>query len=108
MVATFKALRDSFFSYAVAFSFPNTFVSNISKLQNIQNATLRIATGWQMMASIDHMHTDAVVLTVGEHLDTLCAQRLHPSFPTVTAESSPRNMKQTLQRRYQAQVESFT
>jgi len=68
-----------------------------------------------MIASVDHLHTEAEVLTVGEHLDMLCAQflatclqQLHSSFPTVTADSGPREMKQTLQRRYHAQVESFT
>jgi len=66
------------------------------------------------MSSIDHLHMEAEILTVEEHLDMLCTQFLasslqpgHPSFPIVTADSSPRNMKQTLQRRYAAQVESF-
>ena len=35
-------------------------------------------------------------------------QRHHPSFPTVSADSGPRSMKQTLRRRYYAQVKSFT
>ena len=67
-----------------------------------------------MMASVDHLHMEAEIMTVREHLDMLCAQFLasclqpnHPSFPVVTADSGPRNMKQTLQRRYSAQVESF-
>ena len=115
LVATYKALIDSLFSYAAPVWFPNTYASNISKLQVIQNAALRIATGCPLMASVDHLHTEAEVLTVGEHLDMLCAQflatclqRHHPSFPTVTADSGPREKKQTLQRRYHAQVESFT
>ena len=89
--------------------------SKISKLQIIQNAALRIATGCPLMASIDHLHTEAEVLTVKEHLDMLCAQflaiclqRLHPSCPTVTAESGPRNTKKTLQHRYYTLVECFT
>ena len=53
-------------------------------------------------------------MKVGEHLDMLCAQSLatflqplHASFPTVTADSGPRRIKQTLQSRYHAQVMSF-
>ena len=57
---------------------------------------------------------EAEIMKVEEHLDMLCAQFLatclqphHASFPTVTADSGPRRMKQTLQRRYHAQVRSF-
>ena len=114
LVATFKALIDSIFCYASPVWFPNVSSTSLSKLQRIQNAALRIATGSTMMSSIDHLHMEAEILTVEEHLDMLCTQFLasslqpgHPSFPIVTADSSPRNMKQTLQRRYAAQVESF-
>ena len=114
LVATYKALIDSIFSYAAPIWFPNASPSSITKLQTIQNAALRIATGCPMMASADHLHMEAEIMTVREHLDMLCAQFLasclqpnHPSFPVVTADSGPRNKKQTLQRRYLAQVESF-
>ena len=77
--------------------------TSIIKLQTIQNAALRIATGCPMMASVDHLHMEAEIMTVREHLAMLCAQFLvsclqpnHPSFPVVTADSGPRNKKQTL------------
>ena len=114
LVITYQALIDSLFSYAAPIWFPNTSVTNINKLQLIQNSALRIATGSPMMASVDHLHMEAGVLTVREHLDMLCAQYLasslqpnHPSYPVVTADSGPRTMKYTLQRRYSAEVESF-
>ena len=78
-------------------------VSAIEKLQTIQNSALRIATGCLMMSSIDHLHMEAEIMMVGEHLKMLCAQFLatclqpqHPPFPIVTADSGPRNMKNTL------------
>ena len=64
-----------------------------------------------MMSSIDHLHVEAEILTVKEHLDMLCSQALatylqagHPSFPVVTADSGPRNKKHTLQSRFNARV----
>ena len=114
IIATYKALIDSLFSYAAPVWFPNTSATNVSKLQVIQNAALRIATGSHMMASVDHLHMEAEIMKVGEHLDMLCAQSLatflqplHASFPTVTADSGPRRIKQTLQSRFQARVRSF-
>ena len=54
-------------------------------------------------------------MTVREHLNMLCSQFLatclqenHPSFPIVTADSGPRTVKQTLQRRYIGEVERYT
>ena len=56
---------------------------------------------------------EAEILTVREHLEMLCSQFLatclqpsHPSFPVVTADPGPRNMKKTLLRCYGAHVES--
>ena len=52
------------------------------------------------------------MLTVREHLEMLCCQFLttclqpsHPSYPIVTADPGPRNMKKTLLRCYRQQVE---
>ena len=114
LVATYKALIDSLFSYAAAVWFPNVSATNIRKLQTIQNAALRIATGSPMMASVDHLHMEAEIMKVKEHLNMLCAQFLatclqphHASFPIVTADSGPRPIKQTLQSRYHTQVDGF-
>ena len=37
-----------------------------------------------------------------------CLQVSHPSFPIVTADSGPRTVKQTLQRRYTSEVARYT
>ena len=114
IVATYKALIDSLFSYASPIWFPNASVSAVEKLQTIQNSALRIATGCLMMSSIDHLHMEAEIMKVGEHLKMLCAQFLatclqpqHPSFPIVTADSGPRNMKETLQTFSIAEVANY-
>ena len=117
IVATYKALIDSVFSYAAPVWFPVAGSSNssVNKLQMVQNAALRIATGCHRMTSIDHLHVEAEIMTVREHLNMLCSQFLatclqesHPSFPIVTADSGPRTVKQTLQRRYIGEVERYT
>ena len=107
IIATYKALIDSLFSYAAPVWYPNASRTSINKLQVIQNSALRVATGCFMMSSIDHLHMEAEILTVKEHLDMLCTQHLatclqrgHPSFAVVSADSGPRNKKQTLQRRF--------
>ena len=83
---------------------PNTRSCSLGKLQTIQNYALRIATGCIMMTPIDHLHTEAKILKVDEHLKMLCSQHLatclqpnHVSFPTVTADSGPRRKKESLQ-----------
>ena len=64
-----------------------------------------------MMTPIDHLHTEAKVFKVDEHLKMLCSQHLatclqpnHISFPIVTADSGPRRMKQSLQMHSSDQV----
>ena len=111
IVATYKALIDSIFMYAAPIWFPNASNTNIQKLQVIQNSALRLATGCLMMSPIDHLHTEAKIMKVEEHLQMICAQFLttclqpqHPSFPIVTDDSGPRNKKRTLQSRFYADV----
>ena len=63
------------------------------------------------MTPIDHLHTEARVLKVDEHLKLLCSQHLatclqpnHVSLPIVTADSGPRRMKQSLKTGFRDQV----
>ena len=111
ILITNKSLIGSLFTYAAPIWFPNTRSGNIAKLQTIQNSALRIATGCVMMTPIDHLHTEAKVLKVDEHLKMLCSQHLatclqpnHISFPIVTADSGPRRIKNTLQLHSRDQV----
>ena len=63
------------------------------------------------MTSVDHLHAEAKILKVDEHLTMLCSQHLatclqphHASFPIVTADSGPRRKKQSLQTGFSDQV----
>ena len=111
ILATFKSLIGSLFTYAAPIWFPNTSESSIAKLQSVQNSALRIATGCVRMTPVDHLHTEAKILKVDEHLKMLCSQFLatclqpnHASFPIVTADSGPRRKKQSLQMGFSDQV----
>ena len=115
LVATYKAIIDSRFSYGAPIWATNASTSSINKLQIIQNSALRIATGCHLSSAVDHLHSEAMILKVQEHLDMVCTQFLatslhpsHPSFQIVTAESGPRAMKNTLQSRYHPGVAELT
>ena len=76
ILITFKSLISSLFTYASPIWFPNISASSINKLQVVQNAALRIATGCVKMTPVDHLHTESKVLKVDEHLKMLCSQHL--------------------------------
>ena len=107
LLLTYQMLIKPILSYAAPVWFPNAPTTAVSTLQSIQNSALRIATGSLKMASTDHPHQEASVLPVPAHLSMLCSQFLlsalrpnHPSHPTVTADSGPRNIRHTLQSRF--------
>ena len=115
LIATYKAIIDSTFSYAAPIWVPNASPSSIAGLQTVQNSALRLATGCHLSSPVDHLHAEAMVLKVQEHLDMICTQflatclqRNHPSFTTVTADSGPRPMKHTLQSKYLTKLEELT
>ena len=104
LLITFKSLIRSLFTYAAPTWFPNASPTSINRLQTIQNHALRISTGCVKMAGIDHLHAEAQVLPVDEHLSLLSAQflarTLVPSHSVTTSPSGPRNIRHTLQSRF--------
>ena len=107
LLATYKSLIGSLITYAAPIWFPNTSASSRKKLQIIQNNALRVATGCVKMTGVDDLHAEAHMLKVEDHLRMLCSQSLatflqpdHASFPIVTADSGPREIRQTLQRSF--------
>ncbi|KAF2350571.1 Reverse transcriptase domain [Trinorchestia longiramus] len=93
---TYKALINSIVTYAAPIWFSNASPSPIAKLQTIQNAALRIASGSHKMASASYLHRETGVLPVADHLSLLCSQYLlsslrphHPNYLTVTQPSGP-------------------
>ena len=101
---TYKALIRSKLDYAAPIWAPNVKNTPLARLQAIQNSGLRIATGAVKMTPPDHLHSEAKMLKVDEHLHLLAAQYLasalretHPMFPLVTHLPGPRSLKRTLQ-----------
>jgi hypothetical protein len=95
-LVTFKSLIRSLITYACPVWFPNLSKANITDLQTVQNKALRIATGAHQMAHIDHLHSEAKVLPVNNHLTMLCTQFLasalrpyHPSHQIVNSYAGP-------------------
>ena len=57
LLVTYKALIRSKMDFAAPIWAPNVKPSPLSRLQSIQNAGLRLATGTLKMASVDHLHS---------------------------------------------------
>ena len=100
LITTYKASIRSLFTYTALFWFPDTSNTNIAKLQRVQNAASRIATGSVKLSAESHLHAEPKMLPVQDHLSLLSCQHLatclqpdHPLYPTVTADSGPRDMK---------------
>ena len=104
LLITFKLAIRSLFDFAAPTWVPNVKATPVANLQRVQNAGLRLATGSHRMASVEHLHAEAMMLPVEGHVQMLASQHLasalrpdHPSFDQVTAPQGPRDMKQLLQ-----------
>ena len=115
LITTYKASIRSLLTYAAPIWLPDTNITKIAKFQRVQNAASRIATGSVKLSAESHLHAETKMLPVQDHLSLLSCQHLatclqpdHPSYPTVTADSGPRDMKKTLQRRFGDQILRFS
>ena len=114
IMITYKALIQPIINYACPIWFPSLSKTNAKTLQVLQNKALCIATGCHVMSSESHLHQEAQILPVNEHLTLLCSQFLlsclrpeHPSHAAVTALSGPRNIRQTLGSKFQPMIEPY-
>ena len=80
----------------------------------MQNAAGFIATESVKLTAENHLHLETKMLSVQDHLSLLTSQFLatrlqpgHASYPTVTVDPGPRDMKTTLQRRFGMAVLRF-
>ena len=103
LLLTYKALIRSKIDFAAPTWTANVSRSSLERLQAIQNAALRLATGCHKMASVEHLHAESSLLPVADHLQMLSAQFLasalrpgHPSHEVVLEPKGPRDMKETL------------
>jgi hypothetical protein len=110
---SYKALVESVFSFCVGIWFPNSKLSNIARLQIIQNAAMRFSTGCHMAYLVVHLHAETKLMPIDEHLLMLCAQflvsclcRNRPSHDVVKLPPGPQNnkhgrpLKETLSSRF--------
>ena len=104
LTLTFKSLIRPFFDYAAPIVYPLYSQTSIRRLQLVQNRALRLVTGCHTASSVDHLHAEADILPVGDHLELRAAQFLagaqqpeHPSHQVVNLNPGPRRLKDTLQ-----------
>ena len=107
LLNTYNSLIRPILNYAAPIWYPAAAPSNIQKLQVIQNQALRICLGCHKKSSSSHLHSEAKILTVDQHLELLSTQFLasalrpnHPSHSLVTRPPDPRDKKATLQSRF--------
>ena len=114
LTLTFKSLVRPLLDYAAPIVFPLYSQSSIRQLQLVQNRALRLITGCHSLSAVDHLHREAGILPVEEHLKLLSAHFLvqalqlgHPSYDVVNLPPGPRQMKQTLRSKVGDLVEPF-
>ena len=84
-MAIYKAVMRPALEYASSIWSPIASSTSINKLQAMQNAALRTATGCTQDTNIQHLHDETLILPIHEHLHFHASQykqkTLHPSRP---------------------------
>ena len=85
LMATYKAVMTPALEYASSVRSPIASSTSINKLQVMQNAALRTATGCSQDTNIQHLHDETLTLPIHEHLQFHASQykqkTQHPSHP---------------------------
>ena len=79
--------------YASSIWLPLASSTSINKLQVMQNAALRTATGCTHDTNIQHLHDETLILPIKEHLQLHAShtrqKTQHPSHPLHTCTTNP-------------------
>ena len=101
-MATYEAVSRPALEYAYSIWSPLASSTSINKRKVVQNATLRIATGYTQNTNIQHMHDETLTIVMHEYLQLHASQYKqkthHPSHPLhkhTTYFNTPR-LKKTL------------
>ena len=101
-MATYKAVMRPALEYASSVWLPIASSTSINKMQVMQNAALRTATGCTQDTNIQHLHDETLTLPIHENLQLQASQykekTQHPSHPLhkhTTYFNTPR-LKKTL------------
>ena len=102
LMATYKAVMRPALEYTSSVWSPIASSTSINKLQVMQNAALRTATGCTQDTNIQHLHDETLTLPIHKHLQLHASQykqkTQHPSHPLhkhTTYFNTPR-LKKTL------------
>ena len=103
LMATYKAVMRPALEYASSVWSPIASSTSINKLQVMQNAALRTATGCTQDTNIQHLHDETLTLPIHEHLQLHASQykqkTQHPSHHLhkhTTYFNTPRLKKNTI------------
>ena len=114
LLKVYKTYVEPTVNYAAAVWTPNLSESSFNSIQRIQNRALRVATGCHSNTNISHLHNEAKVTQVKDHLEMLSSQVLlssqrvsHPSHEVVRQPPGPRRMKQTLSSKHSSKIDRF-
>jgi hypothetical protein len=79
---TYNILVKPVFEYGAPIYFPITGseASSICRLQNVQNAGIRLMTGAYLMVDTDHLLAETGLLSVKDHLGLICKQFLASAY----------------------------
>ena len=81
LMATYKAVMRPALEYASSIWSPLASSTSINKLQVMQNAALRTATGCTQDTNIQHLHDETLILPIHELHASQYKQKNHPSHP---------------------------
>ena len=111
LVHTYKGITRSVLNYRAPIWILLAAPSTLTKLEFIQNAALRVASGNVLMAPISHLHSEVKVLTLSMHLKLCCEQfyasalqTANPSHDCVTRPIGDRLMKHSLRSRFSEDI----
>ena len=97
LMATYKAVMRPALEYASSVWSPIASSTSINKLQVMQNAALRTATGCTQDTNIQHLHDETLTLPIHEHLQLHASQYKQNTTsitsPTQTHFNTPRLKK---------------
>ena len=103
LMATYKAVMRPALEYASSVWSPIASSTSINRLQVMQDAALRTATGCTQDTNIQHLHDETLTLPIHEHLQLHASQykqkTQHPSHPLhkhTTYFNTPRLKKPTI------------
>jgi hypothetical protein len=94
IIALYRQFIRPVLTYSSSAWAPDTARTHVEKLQRVQNSALRIATGCTRSTPLAHLHSEAKVLPIAEHMDMRGTQL----FAATRSESHP--LREALERRH--------